>query len=223
MPSALVVARDIVKVYRIGAADVTALEACSFEIAHDDRIALVGPSGSGKSTLLHCIGGLDEPTSGSITWPDLGERRSLRPAKISLIFQGQSLVPELSAVENVELPLLMGGTLASSARAAARDALALVDLASLEAKLPQELSIGQAQRVAAARALVSRPRLILADEPTGQLDRETGAHLIDALIAAAVQSGAALVIATHDGEIAARMSAQWRLDRGRLLAAELVR
>jgi ABC-type lipoprotein export system ATPase subunit len=222
MSARLAVARDLAKEYAIGATIVNALEPCSFEIGAGDRIAIVGPSGSGKSTLLHLVAGLEEASGGSLEWPALGDRRSLRPSKISLIFQVQSLVPELTAVENVELPLILAGADSSTARSAARCALALIGLEELEGKLPQELSVGQAQRIAAARAIVHRPALILADEPTGQLDHATGERLMLALLGAVEGSDAALVVATHDLDVAERMRTRWRLEHGRLLVTETV-
>lgn len=178
-----------------------------------DRIAVMGPSGSGKSTLLHIMGGLDTPTSGHIAWPALGDARHLRPQKIGMVFQMTSLLAPLTAVENVELPLLVGNVSPVEARAAAVKALDDIGLISIADKFPEELSGGQAQRVAVARALASRPRLILADEPTGQLDHPTAQHLLDVLLAAIEHSGAALVVATHDPAIADRMQTVWRIRR----------
>ncbi len=178
-----------------------------------DRIAVMGPSGSGKSTLLHIMGGLDAPTSGHISWPALGDARHLRPQKIGMVFQMTSLLAPLTAVENVELPLLVGNVAPVEARAAAVKALDDIGLISIADKFPEELSGGQAQRVAVARALASRPKLILADEPTGQLDHPTAQHLLDVLLAAIEYSGAALVVATHDPAIADRMQTVWHIRR----------
>jgi putative ABC transport system ATP-binding protein/lipoprotein-releasing system ATP-binding protein len=178
-----------------------------------DRIAVMGPSGSGKSTLLHIMGGLDAPTSGHISWPALGDARRLRPQKIGMVFQMTSLLAPLTAVENVELPLLVGNVAPVEARAAAVKALDDIGLISIADKFPEELSGGQAQRVAVARALASRPKLILADEPTGQLDHPTAWHLMDVLLAAIEHSDTALVVATHDPAIADRMQTLWRIRR----------
>ncbi len=211
---ALVLARGVGRTYRRGAAAVAALASATCAVAPGDRIALVGPSGSGKSTLLHLLGGLDTPTSGEISWPALGPRETLRPARVAFVFQMPSLLPPLSAVENVELPLLLQDVDQATARAAALEALARMDLAAIADKLPEELSGGQAQRVAMARALAIGPALILADEPTGQLDHPTAEHLLDVLEESLEGTPAALVVATHDPAVAARMDVVWRIHHG---------
>jgi len=166
--------------------------------------------------LLHLLAGLDTPTAGTISWPALGARNELRPGPVGIVFQGPSLLPPLDVTENVALPLLLAGVDRDAATAGARDALARLGLDDLGAKLPEELSGGQAQRVAVARVLAGAPRLILADEPTGQLDHVAGAQVIDVLIEAATALGAALVISTHDAELAARMAERWQMSDGRL-------
>lgn len=205
------------RVFGRGPSAVVALHDATCSIEAGQQIALTGPSGSGKSTLLHLIAGLDEATAGSIEWPALGEQTSLRPGQIGIIFQAPSLLPPLDVAENVALPLLLCGASQASAHAAAIHALELLGLRELAGKLPDELSGGQAQRVAIARALTVRPRLILADEPTGQLDVETGAHVVDVLLEAALVSGAAVLINTHDPNIAERMRSQWTMHDGRLV------
>ena len=164
--------------------------------------------------MLHLLGGLDNPTSGKVSWPALGEQAQLRPLKIGFVFQMPSLLPPLTAVENIELPLLLAGEDENAARMAALEALERLELESLADKLPEELSGGQAQRVAMARTLATRPRLILADEPTGQLDHATARHLLDVLIAALDGTGIALVVATHDPLVAERMKRVWRMQHG---------
>ena len=216
----LAVWRDLRRVFGSGSTEVVALTEATGEILEGDRVALTGPSGSGKSTLLQLIAGLDTPTSGSLTWPALGNRASLRPGPVGVVFQAPSLLPPLNVLENVALPLLLQGEAQTAADAAALDALRALDLDDLAAKLPEELSGGQAQRVAVARILASRPRLILADEPTGQLDHDTGAHVIDVLLAASDASGAALVINTHDPAIAQRFATQWIMRDGHLTVPE---
>ena len=194
-----------------------ALQPMDCVVAHGARIALVGPSGSGKSTLLHLMAGLDEPSVGSVAWPGIGPRGALRPGPVAVVFQGPSLLPPLTVEENVALPLILGGRSDEDARAAARAALERLDLDGLRDKLPEELSGGQAQRVAVSRALAGAPVLILADEPTGQLDRVSGAAVVDVLLAAAEHAGAALVVATHDVAVARRLSERWELHSGRLV------
>ena len=193
-----------------------ALHGLLCEIGPGEQIAIMGSSGSGKSTLLHLIAGLDAPTTGSVTWPALGDRASLRPGPIALVLQGPSLLPPLDVTENVALPLVLGGVDAGESTERARDALARFDLTDLADKLPEELSGGQAQRVAIARALAQHPQLLLADEPTGQLDHVTGAAVIGILLEAAAGWGATLVVSTHDPEIAVRFGRRWAIDDGRL-------
>lgn len=212
----MVEAHGVGRTYRRGTATVVALASATCTVAAGDRIALVGPSGSGKSTLLHLMAGLDTPTSGQIAWPALGTRETLRPARVALVFQMSSLLPSLSVVENVELPLLLSHATGDAARTAARDALERIGLLDIADKLSEELSGGQGQRVAMARALAHRPRLILADEPTGQLDHRTAQHLFDALLAALAGTSTALVVATHDLAVAERMHTVWHLRHGTL-------
>jgi ABC-type lipoprotein export system ATPase subunit len=214
MPDHLVEAREVGRTYDQGGVPVVALVRASCNVCPKDRIALVGPSGSGKSTLLHLMGGLDRPTTGTVSWPALGPAETLRPEKIALVFQVPSLLPALSAVENVEIPLLLGQQPGDVASAAALAALERIGLGAVAHKLPEELSGGQAQRVAMARALAYRPALILADEPTGQLDHPTAQHLFDVLLAALAGTDTALVIATHDLSVAARMDRVWQMDHG---------
>ena len=215
MIKALVEVRQAGRVYARGGEPVTALASASCEVYPGARIALVGPSGSGKSTLLHLLGGLETPTSGTVTWPALGARENLRPEKVAYVFQTPSLIPSLSVVENVELPLRLA-KVDRGVRSAALTALERIDLLALADKLPEELSGGQAQRVGVARALVYRPQLVLADEPTGQLDRPTAAHLFDVWLAALSGTETALVVATHDLTVAERMRDVWPLRFGRL-------
>jgi putative ABC transport system ATP-binding protein/lipoprotein-releasing system ATP-binding protein len=166
------------------------------------------------------MAGLDDPTLGSVEWPALGDRAALRPGPVAVVFQGPSLLPPLTVEENVALPLVLSGIADAEAHRQARAALERLDLADLAAKLPEEISGGQAQRVAAARALAGRPRLILADEPTGQLDRANGAAVVDVLLATAEDSGAALVVCTHDPTVAERLPQRWTMESGRLHATE---
>jgi putative ABC transport system ATP-binding protein len=180
------------------------------------RVAVTGPSGSGKSTLLHLLAGLDTPTSGTIEWPGLGGNPFGRPGVVGMVFQGPSLLPPLDVNENVALPLLLAGTAAAEARERAIAALREVGLDGLGARLPEELSGGQAQRVAVARTLAVEPRLIIADEPTGQLDSSHAREVADLLLGTATRLGAALVLATHDLDLARRLPLRWQIADGRL-------
>jgi putative ABC transport system ATP-binding protein/lipoprotein-releasing system ATP-binding protein len=208
------------RTYGAGPTATVALQPTDCVIGAGDRVALTGPSGSGKSTLLHLMAGLDAPTIGRVTWPAIGARTALRPGPVAVVFQGPSLLPPLTVEENVALPLVLGGMPDADARRVAGDALDRLELAHLRAKLPEEISGGQAQRVAVARALAGDPRLILADEPTGQLDRASGAAVVDVLLAAADHAGAALVVATHDPAVAGRLPDAWELHDGRLAKEE---
>jgi putative ABC transport system ATP-binding protein len=186
-----------------------------------DRVAVVGPSGSGKSTLVHLLAGIDEPTLGVIEWPGLVRSQRARPTGIGVVFQGLSLLPALDALENVAFPLLLAGTDNDAAMRAAGDALARLQLDDIRTLLPEQMSGGQAQRVAVARALVSAPRLILADEPTGQLDHGASRMVVDALIATADAVGAALLVTTHDPAVADRFTTRWSMDDGLLVDESL--
>lgn len=215
--TALVVLHGAARTFGSGSAARVALRETTCEIPAGARIALMGPSGSGKSTLLHLMAGLDKPTVGSVEWPGIGSLAELRPGPVALVFQGPSLLGDLSILENVALPLAFGGTRDRDAKNAAMRALEHLEVADLADKLPEEISGGQAQRVAICRALAGKPRLILADEPTGQLDRQIGDQVVATLIAAADHAGAGLVVSTHDPSIAARFPTRWQLADGQLL------
>ncbi len=214
MPEILVQMDQIGRAYLRGKTPVIAVASATCTVLPGARIALMGPSGSGKSTLLHLLGGLDKPTSGNVSWPALGPYESLRPTKVGLVFQMPSLLPSLTVVENVEIPLLLGQESAEKARAAALAILERIELRFIAEKLPEELSGGQAQRVAVARALVSQPKLLLADEPTGQLDHPTAQQLFDVLLASLEGTKTALIVATHDQSVAERMNTVWHMEHG---------
>jgi ABC-type lipoprotein export system ATPase subunit len=180
-----------------------------------DRLALVGPSGSGKSTLLNILGGLVSPTQGKIAWPALGNKTALRPRQITFVFQTPSLFPALTVLQNVTLPLILVGE-DEDADGKAMTMLSTFGLGNISGKLPEELSGGQSQRVSMARALITSPKLILADEPTGQLDSVTAASFLDTVVSVLANTPAALIIATHDRAVAARMENRWTMDRGHL-------
>ena len=215
----LAVARGVSRTYRIGGETIVAVHDASCTIGAGARIALVGASGSGKSTLLQMLGGIETPTAGTIAWPALGARDGLRPRHVAFVFQNQNLLAPLTAAENVALPLVLQGASPDRARAAAAEALDAFELADLRDKLPEELSGGQAQRVAFARAIAARPELILADEPTGQLDTATADRFLTTALAVLDAEGIALVVATHDERVAARMPHRWTMQHGELEAA----
>ncbi|MFL6252834.1 MAG: ABC transporter ATP-binding protein [Actinomycetes bacterium] len=206
----------VARTFGEGTRAVVAVHGVDCQVLAGERIAVTGPSGSGKSTLVHLLAGLDAPTHGTVCWPALGDRAALRPGPVGVVFQGPSLLAPLDVAENVALPRLLAGADEAEARAAAGRALDRLGLADLAAKLPEELSGGQAQRVAVARVLAGQPRLILADEPTGQLDHTTGTAVVQALLAAAGVLGAALVLTTHDSVIAGLLPTRWTMADGRL-------
>ena len=209
-------ATDVARTFGSGPCAVVAVHGVSCEVRAGDLIALTGPSGSGKTTLLHLLAGLDIPTTGTLEWPAIGAHNQLRPGPVAIVFQAPSLMPPLDVIENVALPLLLQGIDRRTARRKALEALHRLDLEYIAAKLPEELSGGQAQRVAVARVLAGKPTLILADEPTGQLDHSSGSVVIDALIAAATETGAALIVNTHDAAVAYRFDHRWSMTNGRL-------
>jgi ABC-type lipoprotein export system ATPase subunit len=213
---ALVVCDAVSRIFRRGGVEVPAVRAASCRVESGMRVALTGPSGSGKSTLLHLLAGLDTPTGGHLSWPGLGGLPRERPGTVGMVFQGPSLIPALDVVENVALPLLLAGLGETEAVERACAALDRLRIGELGARLPHEISGGQAQRVAVARVLASRPRMILADEPTGQLDHDTGDRVVSVLLETADELGAALVVSTHDAQVARRLSRCWRMDDGRL-------
>jgi putative ABC transport system ATP-binding protein len=196
---------QVARTYGSGHTQVTALDGVSLTVEAGELVAVMGPSGAGKSTLLHLAGGLDHPTSGTIrvTETDLGRLgrgglAALRRRRVGYVFQELNLIAALTAAENVALPRELDGVRARTARTEALAALELVGVAELAGKFPDQLSGGEQQRVAIARALANRPKLLLADEPTGQLDSTTG-HAIMATLRAVVRAeGVTAVVATHD-------------------------
>ena len=215
MSDRFVEAVDVSRSFQLGGVAFQALKPASFTVTAGDRIAIIGPSGSGKSTLMQLIADLDKPTSGQLRWPALGVPGQLRPRHIGVVFQSPSLIPTLSVIENVEVPMrLLGGD--ATSRDIALQALTSVGLADMAYKLPDQLSGGQAQRVGLARAMALRPQLILADEPTGQLDEATAQRALDALLDSVCGGDAALVITTHDPAVARRLKTIWRMDFGLL-------
>jgi len=223
MSDILVRAKGLRREFGNGQNPVVAVAEATFEIREGDRIALVGPSGSGKTSLLHLIAGLDQPSAGVIEWPALGRAEDLRPGPVSIAFQGPSLLPPLTVEENVALPLLLAGRLPAAAAAAAQVMIGRLGLSDVAPKLPEEISGGQAQRAGVARALVGEPSLVLADEPTGQLDRGTALALMDVLLHQVESTGAALIVATHDAAMADRLPLRWSMNDRRLETGEVQR
>lgn len=212
----LVAAHNLSRSFASGDRSFRAVTSVDFNIRTGESIALVGRSGSGKSTLLNLMAGLvDADQPGSISWSGFDESRPLRPQQIAMVFQAPSLLPVLSVIENVRLPLDLAGS-NSVDFLDPMQVLHSLMIADLAEKLPDQLSGGQMQRVAIARALVTRPKLLLADEPTGQLDRATAHEVVDTLLKAVTAIGATLVVATHDQAVAIEMDQQWTIERGRL-------
>ncbi|MEV4509192.1 ATP-binding cassette domain-containing protein [Dactylosporangium sp. NPDC049525] len=193
---------------------VTAVRDVSCLVTAADRIAVTGASGSGKSTLLQLIAGIDDPSGGHAAWPAIDGHPRRRPGRIGIVFQSPALLPTLDVHENVALPVLLAGQTADTARQAASEALRLLHLDNLADRLPHQLSGGQAQRVAVARAVATNPDLVVADEPTAALDTATAAHLLDILLSTVDRLGAALVLATHDNVTAGRLHTRWPMADG---------
>ncbi len=214
----LVVCEDVSRTYGHGTTALVAVHGAHCSVLAGEQIVLTGPSGSGKSTLLHVLAGLDCPTTGTVDWPGLGGPPPSLPAgTVGLVFQGPSLLPDLDVAQNVALPLVLAGHTDAESGGRALGLLAELGIEDLAAKLPEEISGGQSQRVAVARALIGGPRLILADEPTGQLDHASAQAVIAMLTARASLLGAALVVTTHDPVIAAGFPTCWQMVDGRPL------
>ncbi len=226
----LIKIRDLSKGYQRGGQDIAVLTELQLDVMAGDFVALMGPSGSGKSTLLNLIAGIDKPSSGRIEIGGIdiatlseGELADWRARNVGFIFQFYNLMPVLSAFENVELPLLLTHLSAKQRREHVLTALHMVRLDDRMDHYPNELSGGQQQRVAIARALVSDPTLIVADEPTGDLDRQTGAEVLDLLVELNRSLGKTIVMVTHDPKAAARARRIVHLEKGELVpdAAQL--
>lgn len=214
---------DLYKSYSDSNTTVEVLKGINFKINQGDRIAIVGPSGSGKSTLLHLLGGLDIPTKGTvfttgINWQTLSEKKRcmLRNKRLGFIYQFHHLLPEFTALENVAMPLLLANLNTNTAQEKAREILAKVGLSEREQHKPAQLSGGERQRVAIARALVNQPDCILADEPTGNLDYATAAQVFAFMNSLNQQLKTALVIVTHDKQLASHMDRIMLLQNGTL-------
>ena len=207
MSDPIAVCRDIVVEYGTGEGSVRALDAVDLDVSSSERLALRGRSGSGKTTLLHVLGKLVEPNRGTV---------DLRARSVAYVFQSSNLLPTFTAYENVSFAARAAAA-AVDGSADPLDLLRLVGLGTKADNLPGELSGGEAQRVAIARALAQRPALLLCDEPTGQLDRDTGTRVLDLLDALQQEFGFALVTATHDEEVAGRLERVVQLEDGRVV------
>jgi putative ABC transport system ATP-binding protein len=220
----IVEARDLVKTYRAGTIRVHALRGVSLDVARGEMVAIMGHSGCGKTTLLNCLAGLDIVDSGEISIAGeslraMSDRRrtAYRARAMGFIFQQFNLLPVLSALENVELPLLVAGTHPRTARARAREVLAAVDMEGWWRHRPAQLSGGQQQRVSIARALVNDPRIIWADEPTGNLDSATAASVMDLIGQLNRANGQTFVVVTHDAAVGARAHRIVHMNDGRIV------
>lgn len=218
-------ANELWKLYPSGESTIQAVRGVSLQINEGDVIAIMGPSGCGKTTLLNVLSGIDEPTSGGVMLegkPLFGisddERSRMRAENLGFIFQDFNLLPVLSAVENVELPLLMIGKPAAEARKTALDALAAVGLGERSDHRPSELSGGQQQRVAIARAIVHKPTVILCDEPTGNLDSATSSTVMELLKGINEKLGTTFLLVTHDSDVAQQCSRILQMEDGQIVS-----
>jgi putative ABC transport system ATP-binding protein len=223
MPEAMLQSQSLTRTYRSGGRDLTVLKDITFSLEPGGFLAILGPSGSGKTTLLGLLAGLDRPSAGSVylDGQELGsltedQRARLRGEKIGFVFQAFQLIPTLTAQENIQVPLELRGDARPAARA--RELLDCVGLAGRGHHYPAQLSGGEQQRVALARAFSSRPKLLFADEPTGNLDAATGATIIDLMVELNRDLGTTLVLVTHDLDLAARARRTIRLADGRVVA-----
>ena len=220
----MIQAENVVKTYATDAEQFTALKGINFSVARGEMVAVMGPSGCGKTTLLNCLSGLDDIDSGRISLEGVDltklsdrQRTDYRARRMGFIFQVYNLLPVLSAVENVELPLLVAGVRPKVARKRALEALELVDLTQRAKHRPAQLSGGQRQRVTVARALVTDPAIIWADEPTGALDSRTANDVIDLMRDLNQRSGLTFVIVTHDAGIGDRCDRIVRMEDGQIM------
>jgi putative ABC transport system ATP-binding protein len=225
MPEPVVVGEEVWKVYGAGETAVPALQGISVEIARGEMLAVMGPSGCGKTTFLNCFSGLDDITKGTVTVEGTNihamsdsKKSEYRARSMGFVFQSYNLLPILTAEENVEMPLLVAGRSAKEARVEARGILTQMGLGDRLDHRPAELSGGQQQRVSLARALVARPAIVWADEPTGNLDAEGSREVTNLLRELNVQYHQTMVVVTHDAEVAAACDRTLRMRDGQFLA-----
>src|SRR6059036_1646821 len=218
----LVELRNVSKIYHLGGEEIRALDDVSLDILEGEFISIIGPSGSGKSTLMHILGCLDSPTKGSIKLDgtmiqdaSTAQLARIRNQKIGFVFQFFNLLPKLNVLQNVELPMIYSGISAAERRERAMEALQMVDLQNRAKHRPMQLSGGQQQRAAIARALVNNPKIVFADEPTGNLDSHTGEAILT-LFRKLSQEGRTIALVTHDPEIAASTPRRIEIRDGRI-------
>ena len=220
---------DICRIYRVGSQEVRALDGVSLSVSRNEYVAIMGPSGSGKSTLMNILGCLDSPDSGryilngtDVSEMDDGEMADVRNREIGFVFQSFNLLPRYNALENVALPMVYAGVPAGERRVKAAQALRSVGLEDRMDHRPNELSGGQRQRVALARALINSPSIILADEPTGNLDEDTAQDITEILKESAHKMNKCVVVVTHSNELAKQADVVFRLRKGELQVLERV-
>ncbi|MFA0086282.1 lipoprotein releasing system, ATP-binding protein [Vibrio sp. 10N.286.49.C2] len=224
MSNTLIACHDIRKTYHDGAVDTEVLKGVSFEVAKGELVSIIGSSGSGKSTLLHVLGALDEVSQGDVEF--LGQsllslngnqQAKIRNQHLGFVYQFHHLLSDFTALENVAMPLLIGGMNTKQAKEEANDLLTRVGLSHRVTHRPSELSGGERQRVAIARALVNKPSLVLADEPTGNLDHKTALSIYDLMRTLNKEYGTAFLVVTHDNELAEKMDRQLHMQDGLLI------
>lgn len=219
----LLQANDVHKIYQEGKLKANVLNGISFTMQQGDMFAIVGSSGSGKSTLLHLLGGLDTPTQGDVLFLGKSMKRlsenqkaRLRNKDIGFIYQFHHLLPDFTALENIAMPLLIGGMSPREAKKRAHEMLSAVQLSLRSEHRPAELSGGERQRVAIGRALINHPKLVMADEPTGNLDNRTADTIFELLLNLNKQYGTAFLVVTHDMDLASRLEVQYEMHDGQL-------